>query len=130
MEISSTTHANSKDGLAKDLGETGDDLGKKTRECDELRAKGDELERRLETLHDGPKRNEKQIQRLNSQVDLDANAIAHLANIVKDHRSNCLCLTGENGELRKRSNNLEGETLMEIASAKELLANVSSMTGQ
>lgn len=46
------------------------------------------------------KRNEYIIKCFESQVAFDAIAIVHLATLVKDHRSNCLCVIAENGELR------------------------------
>lgn len=60
---------------------------------------------------------------------LDAKAFAHLATLVKDHRSNWLCVTSENGELRKQSYILNGKTGKVVASVEQLQANVSSATG-
>lgn len=61
---------------------------------------------------------------------LNAKAIARLATLVKDHRSTCLCVTAENGVLRKQLRNLEGKTLEVVASAKQLHAKFRSLTGK
>lgn len=49
------TNAKTKGGLAKDPEKTRDDLGKKTREREAVRAKAGELEKGLAFLRDAPK---------------------------------------------------------------------------
>lgn len=51
------THAEAKAGLAKDLEEMRDDLGKKTKECDALKAMVGKVEKGLATLRDASKAN-------------------------------------------------------------------------
>lgn len=58
IETLSKTHTKAAAGLAKDLGETSDDLRKKAREGDALRAKAGKFEASLATLHDAPKSSE------------------------------------------------------------------------
>lgn len=77
-ETSSKTHARTEVGLAEDLGATCGDLGKEKRECDTLRAKVGELEKRFAAVHNALKANKKKLEGLESQVALDAKAIAHL----------------------------------------------------
>lgn len=74
----SRTHAEVKIGFVKDLNETSEDLGKKTRECDALRAEVGELDTKLVTLRDSLKVNNEKIHGIQLHVALDARAIAHM----------------------------------------------------
>lgn len=116
--------------FAQELGKTSDGLGKKTRECDALTVNAGKLEKGLRRLLNPPKVNEEKIQGLESQVSSDAMAIAQLATLVRDHRSNCLRVTAENGDLWRRGNNLEEETCEAVLPAEQLRANVSFLTGE
>lgn len=109
LETFSTTHAEAKAGLSKDLSGTRADLGKETKECDALRAKAGRLVQALATLHDAPKVSDEKIQRLELQANSDVKPVARLATLVKDHRSNCLCVTTEKGKLRRQVNDMEGK---------------------
>lgn len=95
----SQTHAETKTELAKNFDEIRDDMGKKTRECDVIRAKDSKLEKGLASLRVAPEANKKKNPGLESQVTLDTKANARLAMLVEDHRSTCLCVTPENDEL-------------------------------
>lgn len=55
--------------MAKDLGETCNDLGKKTRECGAIRAKAVKLKEKLATLRDAPQVSEEKIKELESRLD-------------------------------------------------------------
>lgn len=116
--------------LAKDLGEKHVQLGKKTRDFDARRVKDGKLENGLAALHDGPKTNEKKIERLESQVSLDTTTTAHLATLVKAYRSNCLCKAFEIRELRRRVNDMEGNTFEAVLKADLLQAKARFMIGE
>lgn len=58
FETLSKTHVETETGLAKELVETHDDLAKKTRECDTLKAKVGKFEKGLATLPEAPNENE------------------------------------------------------------------------
>lgn len=72
----------SKVELANTFGEMGDDLGRRRRECDVLKAKVGEFRKRYATLHGAHKANEMKIEELESKVALDAKAIAYLATLM------------------------------------------------
>lgn len=59
LKKSSKTHAKTTTGLDMELGESRDDMRKKTRKFGAHRAKVDKLEKGLEVLRDAPKKNER-----------------------------------------------------------------------
>lgn len=67
---------------------------------------------------------------LESKVAPDTKAIAHLASLVKDHRSNCLRVKAEIGELQNRLNEVEGIACEVVASAVQRQEDVSYVTGE
>lgn len=109
LETPSTMHAETKAGLAKALREMRDNLEKKTRECDVLRAMARILEKRLATLRDAPKTNAEKILRLEFRLASDVKSIAHVATPLKDHRWSNFLLAAEIGELRGEVIDMEGK---------------------
>lgn len=95
LETTSSTHVEVKTGLDENLGEARDALGQKTGERNALVAKVGELEKGLASLHSGPRVTDKKRQRLELQVALDANTIAHLASLVQNHTLNFYLVTAE-----------------------------------
>lgn len=55
--------------------------------------------------------------------------LGHLARLVRDHRSDCLCVTAQNGELWKRVHDLERKTFTVVAFAKDFWPSVTSVNG-
>lgn len=105
-------------GLARDLGETREDLGsfpitsfrKTLGECDALRATVCKLKERFATLCDAAMANgdnEVKMQKLSLQAAVHAKAIAHLTTLVKVSYLNCLRLTTQNCNLQRRGNELK-----------------------
>lgn len=120
-------HAGTKEGLAKHLEEIRDFL-RKTRERGALSVKAGELEKGLVALQDAHNENQKKIEGLESQVASDAKDNALLAMLENDHHSNCLGVTADSGELRRRVNVMEENTFDAVSSAKQLPAKFSAMT--
>lgn len=85
IAILSNTHAETEPGPAKDLRETRDDLAKKKKKFDLLRAKDGLLEKGLSTLCDAPNAKEQKINGLEPKMALDTKAFAHLATLVNDY---------------------------------------------
>lgn len=83
FEKSLRTHAETKNGLARDLEEARYDMGTKTRECDRLRIKVDKFEKVLATLYDRAKANEERIRAHESRRASEASRIAHFATLLK-----------------------------------------------
>lgn len=125
----SMTHAKTNEGRGKDFGETHVQL-EMTGESDALRVMVGELEKELEMLCDAPKEHEEKIQGLVWKVASDAQAITHHETIVKDHRSNCLRVTAEYGELQYTVNNIKGNFLEIVLYADQLQAKVNSIDGE
>lgn len=100
FETLSKTHKLTKAGLAKNCGETSDELGKKTKEFDALRAKIDEPKKESATLRVASIANDKKIHELELQVASDDTNIAYLATLVKDNRLNFPSMTTESGEFQ------------------------------
>lgn len=82
------TQAETKTGLVKDFDKTFDELGKKARECDALRAKVGKLDEGFAALREAPSANEKKLEKHESRVGLNVKTIGHLATLVKDCYSN------------------------------------------
>lgn len=106
FEISSKTNAETEADLAKNIGETHENLGNETRDCNVLKANVEKLEGELAALCDTPMANGEKIQGPELKVALNAMAIAHLT-LVKDHCANDLHVTAENGKLRRRVNDVD-----------------------
>lgn len=126
LETTSSSHAKVRTGLVKVLGNTSDDLGKK-------------IEKVMHS--DGMLTNSKvccsfcvMYQRWLKRRQRDYHRkwllIPKSSKIwrLKYHRSNCLLVTLENSELRKRSIKPKEKSLDAVASAKQLCADVSSVT--
>lgn len=73
---------------------------------------------------------DKKIKGLDLQVASDAKTIAHWESLLKDHRSNSLCVTLENCKLQKGLNELEVVACVAVVSAERLQADLSSTTGK
>lgn len=58
----------------------------------------------------------------------DATAVAHLATLVNDQRSNCVRVTAENEELRRSVSDMDGKGLKAVLSAKQFQAKTSALT--
>lgn len=82
------------------MGETRGDLGKRSEECDALKAKVDKLEKELATLRDAVMVNDEKRRVLELRLVSDARAIAHLVMLLENHRSNVFFVNAENGQLR------------------------------
>lgn len=108
-EISSKMHGKAEAKLAKILGETCNDLRRKTRECDALRVKDDKLDKCLATLRCALKANEVELQGLELQVALNAKTIACFSKFANYQRLNCLIETAKNGESQRRVRKTEKE---------------------
>lgn len=83
IETSSETHARADIRLAEVLVEMRNDLGRKRRENDALRAMAGELKKRLATLHKALYANYEKKEEFESRVASDIKAIAYLTILVK-----------------------------------------------
>lgn len=86
-----------------------------------------ELKTELASLREAPKKNEKKIEELWSQLASAPNTIGHLATPVKDHRLGSLCVAAENGELWRKMNDTDEKAAETELSVEQLQAKVSGM---
>lgn len=118
FDTSSKTHVETERELAKNPGETRDDLGKKIQECDALRARVGELGKEFETLLDAPEADEKEIEGLKLQVTSDAKSIARSVTLVKDHFLNSIRMAAANKAFWRGLNDERGNTPEAVSSAE------------
>lgn len=102
VETSYSTHAKVETGLAEDLVETNDDLRKKARKYNVLKAKESKLKEELPTLCDVAKVSNKKLKGLQLLMVSNGMDIAHIASLLQDHHLNCHRVTAKNCELQKK----------------------------